>query len=255
MSDNDSVSGRQLNQIETLWPVLMRAHEGAGTEAGAAQAAILMRYRPAAFRYLRACLGDPDQAEELWQDFSVRFLRGDFRNANPEKGRFRDLLKTAIYHLVLDHHKKRKRRMPNLSPDAPEPAQEEASLVEPDDRFSRAWRNEVLNRCWETLATEERTSGRPLHSVLRCRAANPDLRSHQLAELLGTQRGKPVTADWVRKWLHLARDKFAGILLREVASTLRDPSPDSIEEELIALELHSYCKEALARWREGKDPD
>ncbi|MBY0229067.1 MAG: hypothetical protein K2W96_07300, partial [Gemmataceae bacterium] len=66
--------------------------------------------------------------------------------------------------------------------------------------------------------------------------------------------GKPATADCVRKWLLLAREKFAGILLREVAATLRDPSPDSVEEELIALELHSYCKEAVEAWRRGDLP-
>ena len=203
---------------------------------------------------MRACLGDPDQAEELWQDFSLRFLRGDFRKADPEKGRFRDLLKTAIYHLILDHHKKRKRRMPNLSPDAPEPAQEQSSIIEPDAQFAKEWRNELLSRCWEALAEEERRSNRPLHAVLRCRAAHPDQRSHQLAEILATQLGKPVSGDWVRKWLRLARDQFAAILLREVAGTLRDPGPDSVEEELIALELHSYCKEALQRWRTSGAP-
>lgn len=249
MSDEHLTAGRHLSQIETLWPVVHRAMDG--TEAAReAQTAILMRYRPAVYRYLRACLGDAEQAEDVWQDFSVRFLRGDFRNANPEKGRFRDLLKTAIYRLVLDHHKKHKRRLPNLSPDAPEPADDASVPAEPDADFAKAWRNELLNRCWETLATDERRTGRPMNMVLRCRASHPDARSHQLAETLTNQLGKAVTADWVRKWLSLARDRFAIVLLREVASTLKEPSPDAVEEELIDLELHAYCKEAVVRWRE-----
>src|SRR5262249_42059610 len=114
MGDENSAAGRHLSQIDTLWSVIDAANDGTES-ARAAQTAILVRYRPAVYRYLRACLGDPDLAEDVWQDFSVRFLRGGFRNANPEKGRFRDLLKTAIYHLVLSQHKKAKRRLSNLS--------------------------------------------------------------------------------------------------------------------------------------------
>jgi len=251
MSDESSTAGRHLSQIETLWPVLNAANDGSDG-ARAAQSAVLSRYRPAVYRYLRACLGDADAAEDVWQDFSVRFLRGDFKNANPEKGRFRDLLKTAIYHLILDQHKKRKRRLPNVSPDAPEPADDASSMPEPDAGFAKAWRDELLNRCWEALAADERKSGRPMHTVLRLRATQPDARSHEMAEALTKQMGKPISADWVRKWLHLAREKFAAVLLREVAATLKDPDPDAVEEELIELELHAYCKEAVERWRQGK---
>src|SRR3954451_21526573 len=150
---DSSSAGRNLNQIETLWPVLMRAHDGASGEAGAAQLRILQRYRPAVYRYLRACLGNPDAADEVWSEFSLRFVRGDFRNANPEKGRFRDLLKTAIYHLVIDFHEKRKLSMPNLSPDSREPADEHPQMPSTsDEEFLKAWKNELLNRCWEALA-------------------------------------------------------------------------------------------------------
>ncbi|MGL4551154.1 MAG: RNA polymerase sigma factor [Gemmataceae bacterium] len=247
-----SSAGRNLNQIETLWPVLMRAHGGISGDAGAAQLTILQRYRPAVYRYLRACLGCPDAADEVWQDFSLRFVRGDFRNANPEKGRFRDLLKTAIYHMIIDHHKRKKRSMANLSPDAPEvpdDAPETPSLS--DQKFLEAWRNELLNRCWEALAEEERRTGRLLHTVLRCRAANQEMRSHEMAAVLAKQLSRAITADWVRKWVAIARNKFAAQMLREVAGSLKVPDVDAVEQELIDLELHPFCKEALERWREG----
>src|SRR3712207_7176976 len=44
-------------------------------------------------------------AEELLQEFAVRFLRGDFRRADPQRGRFRDYVKTALIHLVIDHQR------------------------------------------------------------------------------------------------------------------------------------------------------
>ena len=92
---SDSVGqGQQINQIETIWQVVHRAHDADQPDKmTAAQQVILQRYRPAIFRYLLACLGNADAADELCQEFSLRLIRGDFRNADPEKGRFRDLLK------------------------------------------------------------------------------------------------------------------------------------------------------------------
>ena len=37
----------------------------------------------AAYRYLLGAVHDPDAADDLCQDFAVRFLRGDFRRADP----------------------------------------------------------------------------------------------------------------------------------------------------------------------------
>jgi DNA-directed RNA polymerase specialized sigma24 family protein len=247
---NPEGAGRHISQIETIWPVLYQAHGGPAPEATAAQQAVLQRYRPAVFRYLLVCLGSADAAEELFQEFALRFVRGDFRNANPEKGRFRDLLKTALYHLVADYHKLRRRGPPRLSPNAPEPAG--PAPPDPDRQFLEAWRADLLNRAWDALAGEERRTGRPLHTVLHLRAASPELRSAQMAEQLAPCLGKGVTADWVRKWLHAARAKFADLLLGEVAASLRDPTPDALAQELIDLELFEYCRPALERWRQGE---
>ena len=47
------------------------------------------------------------------------------------------------------------------------------------------------------------------------------------------------------------REKFAELLLREVLTSLRDPDPDTVEQELIDLEIYQYCKTALDAWRRG----
>jgi len=248
------VHGRHISQIETLWPVLMKALEAPSPEMAAAQEVILKRYRPAIYRYLLACLGNADAADEVYQDFALKFVQGDFRKANPEKGRFRDLLKTALYHLIIDHHKRRQNGMPQLSPDGPEPADSIQSVYESDKQFLDSWRTALLNKAWDALAEEERQTGRLMHTVLHFRAGHQDMKAAQMAEALSLQLGKEVSADWVRKWLHIAREKFARFLLQEVAASLRDPTPDALEEELIDLKLHDYCKTALASWREELKP-
>ena len=63
---------------------------------------LVLRYGGAVHRYLLASLRDVDAADELAQEFALRFLRGDFKNADPGKGRFRDFLKRAVYRLMVD---------------------------------------------------------------------------------------------------------------------------------------------------------
>ncbi len=253
MTSKSDAAGRHISQIETIWPVLLQAHGGKPGDATAAQQAILERYRPAVYRYLLACLGNPDTAEEIFQEFALRFVRGDFRNANPERGRFRDLLKSALYHLMIDHHKRRQRQAAHLSPEGPDPAAAQAPTFDSDRQFLEAWRADLLNRSWDALAEEERKTNRPLYAVLHFRAGNPELRSAQMAEQLSVKLGKEVSAEWVRKWLHAARERFAELLMGEVSASLREPSPDAVEAELLDLNLFEYCRAALERWRQKEE--
>jgi RNA polymerase sigma-70 factor (ECF subfamily) len=248
-SSNSEPGGRNISQIETLWPILRQAHDGRPDEASAAQQAILQRYRQAIVRYLMACLRSNDAVDEVFQEFALRFIRGDFRNANPERGRFRDLLKTALYHLMVDFRKRQRRGEPLLTPESPEPVAADTSVLESDREFLEAWRSDLLNRAWDALAQEEQRTGRHLYTVLHFRASNPEMRSAQMAEHLTARLGKEVSADWVRKWLHAARDKFADFVLTEVSASLREPTLEAVEQELIDVELFEYCREALDRWR------
>ena len=57
-------------------------------------------YHRAVCEYLRRCVRDADGADELAQEFWLKFLRGAFDNAAPEKGSFRKYLRTALSHLA-----------------------------------------------------------------------------------------------------------------------------------------------------------
>ena len=85
----------RLSQISTMWSALMRAHAGTQDEDPRLLAGQIERYHGAAYRYLAAATGDPDVAAELFQEFAVRFLRGYFRQADPDRGRFRDYLPSS----------------------------------------------------------------------------------------------------------------------------------------------------------------
>jgi RNA polymerase sigma-70 factor (ECF subfamily) len=246
--DQDSLNQR-LSRIATLWTEVDKAHHGPADAALAAQRRLMERYSGAAYRYLLAAVRDPDAADELAQEFALRFVRGDFRRADPEKGRFRDFVKTALYHLIVDHQKKQKRgRMHALPSEGWEPAESEKPDAR-DREFIESWRDELLARTWEALAEFERQTGQPYHAVLRFRADHPDLASPDLAERLSAQLNKPITAAGVRQTLHRARDKFADLLLEEVARSLENASAEQLEQELIDLGLLEHCKQALERRR------
>ena len=104
----------RLSRIKTHLTELLRAHQGQGESAVAARQELVLLYYGAAYRYLLGIVRDAAVAEELTNDFAVRFLCGDFKHFDPERGRFRDYLKVALRHLVTDYWRKKKQRQDNV---------------------------------------------------------------------------------------------------------------------------------------------
>jgi RNA polymerase sigma-70 factor (ECF subfamily) len=240
-----------LNHISTLWSVVARYQQGTPAEVSAAQQEMLRRYGKAVDRYLRGAVRDADAAEELAQEFALRFVRGDFKGADPQRGRFRDYVKGVLIHLVTDYHRRRSRG-PLVGADLPEPAVEEPPAAEADRAFLESWRKELLARTWDALARLEERTGKPLHAALRLRADAPDVPSADLAERLAARTGRPCNAAAFRQTLHRAREKFIELLIDEVAQTLDQPSRHDVEQELAELRLLDYCRHSLDRFGPGE---
>ena len=243
----------RLSQIMTLWSVVGQAHGPDAEAVAAAREQLLRRYGGAVRRYLLGALRDPEAADELAQEFAVRFLEGKYRGADPERGRFRNFVKGVLAHLIADHYRRRQaqpRHVPLNVEDVGAPYRDPA---DPDPLFVESWRQELLARTWQALADAEARTGQPFHTVLRLRVDQPDLRSAQMAEQLAARLGKPVSAAGVRQTLHRARDRFADLLLDEVAQTLGRSAVEDLEQELIDLDLLTYCQPALDR-RRGHAP-
>src|SRR3954447_22073371 len=90
----------RLSQIATHWSLLLQAHGPDDSARHAALAELLPRYCTAVYRYLRSLVRDDAAAEELCQEFALRFIRGDFRRVDPRRGRFRDYLQAVLVHLA-----------------------------------------------------------------------------------------------------------------------------------------------------------
>jgi RNA polymerase sigma-70 factor (ECF subfamily) len=243
----------RLSDIDTAWAMLHRAHQQQGSTAERARNELLLRYYGAVYRYLLGILHDAAAAEDLAQEFAVRFLRGDFRQADPQRGRFRDFLKAAVRHLAIDYWQRQKKekdkgqRLLGEGVAATDPAAAEPTDTDP--AFLHAWREALLSRTWRALAQFEEETGQPYHTVLRAKIDEPELRSAQLARQLGARLGKTFTELGVRQTLHRARQRFAALLVAEVAASLPSTDPELLEQEMIELGLLDFCWGALQRRR------
>lgn len=243
----------RLSRISTQWTIVFQAHQGSPEEVASAQAELMNRYSGAVHRYLLGSLRDVHAAEELDQEFALRFIRGDFHRADPSRGRFRDFVRKALRNLMIDYQRRRKHIPHALGDDTPEPADPASADFEND--FKASWRQELMSRAWSGLKALE-AKGKPYHAVLQERVKQPTMPSHQLAKILTERLGRPVDDGWVRQCLLRARARFVDILVDEVAASLPEPTLDACEEELADLDLLHYCAPAIQRRRERRrQPD
>ncbi len=238
--------GGRLDELSTWWSVLFEAHGQSAEQARRAQQRLLERYGPAVRRYLVAAVRDPHTADDLFGEFALRLVRGDFRQARPEAGRFRRLLKVALYRMVIDHQRRQARRP--LPLDAEPAADPPEPFADSDRVFLAEWRAQLFEAAWAALRAEEGRTGRPLYTLLRYRADHPGARAAEMADRLADRLGPGADADWVRRRLFDARRLFTDALVAEVAGSLHRPAPESVADELRELDLLGYCREALARW-------
>lgn len=236
---NRDMLDQRLSQITTMWTVLNQAHGGGGNCA-LAQQMLAERYRGAVYRYLLAALRDVSTAEDLTQEFALSLVRGDFRKASPERGRFRNYVKTVLFHLVGKHRQREQRRPQPVAPEHPHLRDQAAG--EDDREFNDTWRADLLARAWNALQQSQSA----FYEVLRLRADHPEMPSLQMAEVLSRQQGRPFSDDGVRQTMRRARRKFAELLFDEVAYSLDQPSPQLVEDELRELNLWTYCQPILS---------
>ncbi|MEO8803434.1 MAG: sigma-70 family RNA polymerase sigma factor [Rudaea sp.] len=86
----------------THWSVVLRAR-GDEVDARKALEALCRTYRPPVLAYVRRRGYAPDAAEDLAQTFFARFLEQAYHaNADPERGRFRAFLLTALKRFLID---------------------------------------------------------------------------------------------------------------------------------------------------------
>ena len=80
-----------IDEITTRWPMIHDPGQ------------FVLRYAPAIEGYLRAIVRDPEQVEDIRQDFLLHILQKGFLSADNLKGRFRNYLKAAVRNAAISH--------------------------------------------------------------------------------------------------------------------------------------------------------
>jgi RNA polymerase sigma-70 factor (ECF subfamily) len=241
---SDSLAGlpQRLDALTTRWSLVRRAHGASVASSNQARSELVLRYAAAIRSYVRAIVRDNSQGDELAQDAVVRLLSGDFGGADPARGRFRDLLKTAVRNMVRNHWAKENRRRAVVL----DVNQIEGNTYEEEIAWVSGWRQNALDLAWSALEAFERLQPKSsAFTVLRLRAAFPEASSDDLAAKLSDYSGQHTSAEAARQKLRRARVKFAELLIEEIADCLDDASPDAIEAELQSLELFEYVRDLL----------
>ncbi len=81
MKNEEASFSLRLDQIETQWSLLLRAHEMASADA---LNTLVLRYSPVIRGYIRNLTRNDADADELAQEAVIRILKGDFFRSGPE---------------------------------------------------------------------------------------------------------------------------------------------------------------------------
>jgi hypothetical protein len=233
-------AGRLLNQITTRWSIVNDP------------AKVVVRYAPAIRSYLEAILRNPNDADEVAQEFALHVLNHKFDKASPDRGRFRDYVKVSARNAALIYLRKKTRagKATALTADVERTLANPAAGNDPaaaaSDEWLNHWRRCLLDKVWRSLESHElRSPGNLYYTALRLSVDFPQEDSESLAARAAATAGRPLRADAFRKQLSRARRMFAELLAEEVAATLQQPTPVEIEEELAELGLMSYLRDYL----------
>lgn len=200
-------------------------------------------YRPPVLAYVRHCGYALSDAEDITQEFFVRFIeRGWYVAADPGRGRFRTLLLTSLKHFLHDRrdHDHALKRGGGLRAVPLDEACAVSPMASPEQSFVQAWIGTVLARALARLRQESIDHGHAeqfdrLADYLDGRAAGDDFR--ELAAALGMRRNT------LSVQLHRLRERLRQLVRMELLQTVGNA--EALDAELAELRgmLHEPLQE------------
>lgn len=214
----------------TQWSIVLDAG-GRGDNAHAALCALCETYRPPVLAYIRARVGNGDDAEDLTQAFFTHLLERHLpARADRERGRFRSFLLKSLNHFLNTewqraNAQRRGGKATWLGDDAVESlASDEAG---PEQAFELEWARTVLREAMHRLEEEARIADRTrMFDELRpYLLETPDAGDYDaIAENTGIRRNTIAVA------VHRLRSRLQELVLEVIADTATDAR--EIESEL-----------------------
>ncbi len=221
----------------THWSVVLTAGRSDTAQAHVALEKLCRLYWYPLYAYVRRRGHSAADAQDLTQEFFARLLeRRSLSAADPNRGRFRSFILTAMNHFLADEWKKgvAKKRgggqaLISLDMAAAEERfdLEPADDAAPDKLFERQWALTLLDEVLDRLEQEHQSAGK-------------DGLFHALKQtLMGTRESQPyaelapklgLTENNVRVAVHRLRKRYRELIRNEIAQTVE--SPQDVEDEI-----------------------
>jgi RNA polymerase sigma factor (sigma-70 family) len=222
----------------TQWTLVLRAGRREDRDAEAALATLCQRYWYPLYAYVRRCVADVNEAQDLTQEFFLRLLEKDFLgDVDRRRGKFRWFLLSAMKHFLANEWRRaraRKRgggrsRVPlDLSTAETRYCTEPADLLTPERLYDRQWALALLDQALGRLQAEYAARGKSrVFDELKDSLAGE---GRAYAELAGSL---DMSEAAVKMAVHRLRRRYGELLREAVAHIVADP--EDIEGELHEL--------------------
>ena len=222
--------------VETRWSMVLRA--GLDTDEGReALNTLCQQYIRPLYVYLRKVGYGVDQSEEYLQSFFAKLIERNFvAAADPERGRFRSFLLTALIRSVQNDKRdstriKRGGHVSLLSLSDYEFLESiPDNKLSPDQHYERQWALALLERALKNVEEEYASRGKgeifqEMHGVLALNEKSLDYSA--VGARLGLESSR------LRVLAHRLRKDFRRHVLSEIYETVENP--DDVQEELAYL--------------------
>ena len=215
---------------------LVFAAASESSQAHDALATLCRIYWRPLYGFIRRYGSDPEQAQDLTQDFVAHLLETSaLRAFRPERGRFRTFLLASLRNFLANQQNaaRAQKRGGGLQPLPLDLAAcaEESYRIEPRDNrtpekiFERQWALTVVDQATARLREEYQRAGKgelfqQLHPAL---TGDDDTRYRTLASAIG------ISENAVKVAVHRLRQRFHEALREEIAATVR---PEEVSDEI-----------------------
>ncbi len=243
-SQNESVARTAAQFATTHWSVVLAAGDSTSPDSKKALEQLCRTYWYPLYVYVRRRGHNPEDAEDLTQEFFTRFLAGKYlARVDRERARFRSYLLGALNHFLADawDHAHRVKRgggqaLQTLDVCSGEARYQLESAVElaPDRLFDRRWAFLVLDQVLSRLRQEYERSGKGQLFEKLSAFLPGDAEADSYAVLA---RELEMTESAVRVAVHRLRRRYGQLFSREVAHTVASPAeiPDEMRDLLAVV--------------------
>ncbi len=222
----------------TRWSVVFSAMDSQDPAGpGALEELCRLYWRPV-YLFIRSRGNDPEESEDLTQEFFYRLLRGHYLKGieGPHKGRFRSFLRVVLKRFMADEYDKRMsgkrggkwKAIPIDSPGAEALlARERPENESPDLLFDRHWALDLLSQAHADLKREYLRAGKGELFDQLMPTISPHLECLPYVKLAAEL---DMTEGAVKAAVHRLRKRYRGCLNSILRETLEDP--EDVAEEL-----------------------